>query len=93
MPLSAAKVIEQVLGADLGIDAEFLRQVAEHPAHRILVAQHVDAVERGVPLSASCNVASVRIRLDLPAPFGPSRPNMPLGISSDTSCRARTPLA
>jgi hypothetical protein len=44
-----------------------------------------------VPLSASCSVASVRIRLDLPAPFGPSSPNMPAGIVNDTSRSARTP--
>ena len=30
-----------------------------------------------VPLSGSCKVASVRIRLDLPAPFGPSSPYIP----------------
>ncbi len=34
---------------------------------------------RCVPASGSCNVASVRISVDLPAPFGPSSPNMPVG--------------
>src|SRR4051812_50011822 len=34
----------------------------------------------------------VRISVDLPAPFGPSRPNMPVGIVSETSCSALTPF-
>src|SRR6185295_6393203 len=34
----------------------------------------------------------VRISVDLPAPFGPSSPNMPVGIASETSCSALTPL-
>jgi hypothetical protein len=43
------------------------------------------------PASASCSVAIVRISVDLPAPFGPSRPNMPFGMSSVTESSARTP--
>ena len=46
-----------------------------------------------VPASAPCSVASVRISVDLPAPFGPRSPNMPGGIDSDTRSRAWTPLA
>ena len=42
-----------------------------------------------VPASGRCNVAMVRMSVDLPAPFGPRRPNMPFGIVSDTSARAR----
>ena len=34
----------------------------------------------------------VRMSVDFPAPFGPSNPNMPAGMSSETSCSARTPL-
>jgi hypothetical protein len=45
-----------------------------------------------LPASASCSVARVRISVDLPAPFGPSRPNMPVGIVSETRSSARTPL-
>src|ERR1700722_4051285 len=45
-----------------------------------------------LPASASCSVAMVRIRVDLPAPLGPSRPNRPVGMASETSCRAATPL-
>src|SRR5450830_674317 len=46
-----------------------------------------------LPLSGSCKVAMVRISEDLPAPFGPSKPNIPLGISRLTSLMALTPLA
>jgi hypothetical protein len=42
---------------------------------------------------AVVGVASVRIRVDLPAPLGPSSPNMPVGIDRLTSSRARTPFA
>jgi hypothetical protein len=45
-----------------------------------------------LPESALCSVASVRISVDLPAPFGPSRPNIPFGTSSETPSSARTPL-
>ena len=45
------------------------------------------------PESGSCRVAMVRISVDLPAPFGPSRPNMPGGISSETPFSALTPPA
>src|ERR1017187_4982515 len=47
---------------------------------------------RALPLSASCSVARVRIRVDLPAPFGPRRPNMPCGMDKQTSCNACVPL-
>jgi len=40
--LQPRQVVEHVLGVDLGIDAEVLRQVAEDTAHAGLVAQHVD---------------------------------------------------
>ena len=46
-----------------------------------------------VPESASCRVASVRIRVDFPAPFWPSSPYMPCGIVSVTSSSAFTPFA
>ena len=48
---------------------------------------------RIAPESASCNVAIVRISVDLPAPLGPRRPYMPVGMVSETSSRASTPLA
>src|SRR5215467_12205208 len=44
------------------------------------------------PLSGSCKVASVRISVDFPAPFGPSRPYMPRGMLSETWSRALTPF-
>ena len=45
-----------------------------------------------MPESASCSVAIVRISVDFPAPFGPSRPNMPFGMVSDTSLSALMPV-
>ena len=45
-----------------------------------------------MPASGSCSVAMMRISVDLPAPFGPSRPNMPGGIASETSSSARVPF-
>ncbi len=44
------------------------------------------------PSSGSCSVARMRINVDLPAPFRPSSPNIPWGISSETSFNARVPL-
>src|SRR6478672_2946540 len=44
------------------------------------------------PASGCCSVAMVRISVDLPAPFGPRRPNIPAGMSSETLLSARTPL-
>src|SRR5690349_71265 len=46
-----------------------------------------------VPAVGSCSVATVRIRVDLPAPFGPSSPYMPRGIERLTLSRATVPLA
>jgi protein-tyrosine phosphatase len=39
-----------------------------------------------------CRVAIERISVDLPAPFGPSRPNMPFSTVRLTSSSARVPL-
>src|SRR6202162_2703222 len=44
------------------------------------------------PLSGSCKVASVRMRVDLPAPFGPSSPYMPAGMVRETLLSALTPF-
>ena len=43
--LQAREVVEQFLGRDFRIHAEILRQVAQHPAHGVLVAQHVDVAQ------------------------------------------------
>ena len=40
-----SEVLQQLLGAHAGVHAEFLRQIAQHPAHGLFVAQHVDVVE------------------------------------------------
>ena len=47
---------------------------------------------RMLPASGSCSVARMRISVDLPAPFGPSRPYMPAGMVRVTSFSACTPL-
>ncbi len=38
-------MVQHVERGDLGVDAEFLRQVAEDAADLIFLAEHVDAVE------------------------------------------------
>ena len=45
-----------------------------------------------LPESGSWSVASVRISVDLPAPFGPRSPYMPAGIVRETSSSACTPF-
>jgi hypothetical protein len=42
-------------------------------------------------VSGSINVARIFIKVDLLAPFGPSKPNIPGEISSETPRNARTP--
>src|SRR5271167_3307781 len=44
------------------------------------------------PESGSCRVATVRIRELLPAPFGPTRPNILLPMESERLLIALTPL-
>ena len=44
------------------------------------------------PASASCSVARMRISVLFPAPLGPSSPNIPGAMVSDTSRSACTPL-
>jgi len=44
------------------------------------------------PEVGACKVAIVRIKVDLPAPFGPRRPYIPRGIVRLTSSKALTPL-
>ena len=46
-----------------------------------------------VPAVGSCSVATVRIKVDLPAPLGPSSPNIPRGMDRVTSSKATVPLA
>jgi hypothetical protein len=41
------------------------------------------------PAVGTCSVATHRISVDLPAPLGPSNPNMPRGMVSVTSSSAR----
>src|SRR5262245_41453329 len=48
--------------------------------------------KRMEPVVGTCSVATERISVDLPAPFGPSSPNMPGGTSRFTDSRARVPF-
>jgi hypothetical protein len=43
-PLDRRQVLQELAGAEIGIDAEILRQIAEHPAQRARVADHVLAL-------------------------------------------------
>ena len=89
--LEHCQVIEQVLGGHARVDAELLGKVAEDPAHRVFLPQHVELAEEIRPSSGSLRVATARISVVLPAPFGPRSPNIPGGIWRETSVSARTP--
>jgi hypothetical protein len=78
-------LVEHRVGRDARIDAEILRQIAERAAQPLGLGEHVDVAERIVPAVGAWSVATVRISVDLPAPLGPSRPNMPRGIDRLTS--------
>ena len=45
-PFKYGEVVEHVDGGHLRVDAELLRQIAEHLAHFVLLLEDVDAVER-----------------------------------------------
>ena len=84
---------QQTFGRDLGIESELLRQDSQASCALHLSGASTSMPSmRALPLSASCSVASVRMSVDLPAPFGPSSPNMPCGMDSETSCNACVPL-
>ena len=92
--LERREVIEHALGAQVRIEAELLRQVAEDLADVVGLRRGRRCRRVGrCPSRAAAAWRSVRISVDLPAPLGPSRPNMPAGMSSETLFRARTPLA
>src|SRR5207237_1776125 len=44
------------------------------------------------PVSGSWRVATMRIRVDLPAPLGPRSPNIPGAMARETSSSARVPF-
>src|ERR1700730_14115 len=61
------------------------RRVASLSATRSSPSRFAD------PLSGSSSVARIFMSVDFPAPFGPSSPNIPGGISSEMPRKARTP--
>ena len=77
-PLTAAEVREELARAQMRIDAEVLRQVAERRAQRVRVARRCRrrSSSRG-PSVGLVRVARMRISVDLPAPLGPSSPRTP----------------
>jgi hypothetical protein len=86
------EMVQHVERGDLGIDAELLRQIAEDAAHLVLLAEHVDAVERDRAGVGILQRGDVRISELLPAPFGPSRPNILLPMVSERFLSALTPF-
>jgi hypothetical protein len=86
-------MVEHVVGGDARIDAEILGKIARGPAQLLGLGDDVDVAERIAPSVGVCSVATVRISVDLPAPFGPSRPYMPRGMERVTWSSARVPLA
>ena len=75
--LERREMVEHALGAQVRIEAELLRQVAEDLSDGVGLGEDVDVAEADVPVSGCCSVAMVRMSVDFPAPFGPSSPNMP----------------
>jgi hypothetical protein len=86
--LTHREVLEQLRAGHFRVDPKLLRKIAECLAHLALLAEQVEIAETIEPWSGSWSVAIIRISVDLPAPFGPSNPNMPRGIVSVTSFRA-----
>ena len=70
-----------------------MRRSRSGSATTSMTASPSPSPKRIVPSVGVCSVAIVRISVDLPAPFGPSRPYMPRGIDSVTWSRARVPFA
>ena len=92
--LQLGEVIEHGLRGLVGIQPELLRQIPEVLAHFGRLGQHVDCLRAGsFRESGRWSVAMVRISVDLPAPLGPSSPNIPGATLNVTSRRARTPLS
>jgi len=67
-------------------------QISEHAAHLVRLAQDVDRAQPDRSRVGLLSVASVRIKVDFPAPLGPSRPNIPGRTTRFTSCNAWTPF-
>jgi hypothetical protein len=86
-------MIQHVVGRDAGINAEILRKIAQRLTQQLRLGDDVDVPEADCAFAWCLSVATVRISVDLPAPLGPSSPNMPRGMDSVTWSSARVPLA
>ena len=90
--LEDREVIEHRIGRDARIDAEILRQIAKRPAKAFgRRARRYRRTDRA--RGRRCSVATVRISVDLPAPFGPQQPVQPARDPRQTSSSATVPLA
>ncbi len=86
-------MIEKFLGGHPRIDPKLLRQVAQQLSDSSFCRSTSTSPSVALPESASCNVASVRMSVDLPAPLGPANPNIPGEMCIETLSNAWTPLA
>ena len=75
--LDGGKVIEEFDRAQIGINSKVLRQIAKHGAQRVRSTLDVRPVPEHRPAVGRVMVARIRIRVDFPAPLGPSSPNTP----------------
>ena len=66
-----------LLDAQLEVAGHRLRDDADRLAHAVGLLDDVEAVDRArCPTVGGSSVVSMRISVDLPAPFGPSRPKI-----------------
>lgn len=75
--LHRGEVGEELARGQRRVDAEGLRQIAQFAAQRRRVPRDVLPVPVHGAGAGVVSVASRRISVDLPAPFGPSRPRIP----------------
>ena len=73
-------------------------KVAQHDLGQLDARYYLHGISSGSVaqlvsgVTGYCRVAMVLIRLDFPAPLGPSRPNIPLSTVRETPPSALTPL-
>jgi hypothetical protein len=81
--LECSQVLEQLERRDPGVEAESRGRSPSTRRTSSLYVSTSSPSSHTLPASASCGVASVRMSVDLPAPFGPRRPNMPCPMRPD----------
>ena len=73
-PVDAAEEFQIFLDAEIAIEREFLRHIADALAHALRVVAHVDAGDQRRPALGRNRPHRMRMMVDLPAPFGPRKP-------------------